>query len=126
MARVVLIIAGGGMLLFGLWGVADPVGMWTSFGLAVPGDSPIVRTELRAFYGGLEIGVGAALLWHLAPERRGNGLVLSTIIYAAIGSARALGLLVDGGASTFQLGALVTEIGIALWSIIALRARAGR
>lgn len=112
MARFVLIIAGVGLLLFGLKALVDPLGLWAQFGLAYV-DEAAVRTELRAFYGGLELGLGAALLWHLATPRLAAGLVLCAFVYGGLGLGRLLGIVVDGPSLMLHGVALALELAIA-------------
>jgi len=119
MNRLLLLVAGGGFLLFGALILVRPIATFAGIDLAFP-DSPLGRIELRAFYGGLELGLGALLVaaaFKAAYERA--GLWLSVGSYGAIGSARAIGIALEGGVTNgFLIGALAFELGIgglALW-----------
>lgn len=72
---------------------------------------PVWRTEIRAFYGGLEIGLAAFLIlctrrpiWVLP------GLLASALILGAVGTARLLGIVLDGPAKNMVI-AVAAELG---------------
>ena len=120
MGRIVLVLSGVGFLIFGVKALFDPVGLWTSFGLVVS-DEPAVRTELRAFYGGLEIALGALLLAFLTtPDRQRTGLLIAAVIYAGLGLGRLVGIVVDGEVARIHWIALAIELGLAALSMVAL------
>ncbi|MBK8068212.1 MAG: DUF4345 family protein [Rhodanobacteraceae bacterium] len=107
-----LVIGGVGFLAFGAWMLVAPQSAMAMVGIALPDGAP--ATEIRAFYGGLELGLGALLLAavHKVQYRRA-GLVLGCVSYGAVGLARALGMLIDGGATTFLWVALAIELTLA-------------
>jgi O-antigen/teichoic acid export membrane protein len=80
--------------------------------------TPAARTDVRAIYGALSIG----LALFLAPGvfRAGghaNELRLSALVFGALALGRVFGVLVDGGDQSFNYGAIVFE---ALFAIGAL------
>ena len=82
---------------------------------AVHADSAAAVVELRAFYGGLELALGAlVLVCALRPTRRRDGLWLSLAIFAGIGLTRAAGMLQEHVDSDFLRLALLVELGTAL------------
>ena len=69
----VLALAGLGFLGFGLWFLVDPIGPLAAIGITATG-AP-APTEFRAFYGGLEVGLGALMMVAaMRPEWRSAGL----------------------------------------------------
>jgi hypothetical protein len=118
--NIVLALAGLGFAGFGAWLLADPAGGLGKVGISGTGPGLI---ELRAFYGGMELGLGAFLLACAAkPEWREAGLWLVLLANGATGLARVLGLGLAGWAFTpFLIGALVWEFGFAALAAAALR-----
>ncbi len=107
-----LVIGGVGFLAFGAWMLVAPQAAMAMVGITLPEGAP--TTEIRAFYGGLELGLGALLLAavHKVQYHRA-GLVLGCVSYGSIALARALGMLIDGGASSFLWIALAVEVALA-------------
>lgn len=120
LARITLWLGGLGFLGFGLAFLVAPLQTMAAAGLVLQGD--LAATELRAFYGGLEVALGALLIAaDLRPGARRHGLVLSLASYGSIGAARLLGIVLAGSATPFLWGALATEATLALLSALALR-----
>jgi hypothetical protein len=72
--------------------------------------TPTATTEIRAMYGGLEAAIGvlcAAALVRSALVQ--PALIMLAFLSGGLASTRALGLLLDGGASGYTLGALGFE-----------------
>lgn len=120
-----LALALGGICFLGFGAVmlVSPHVAWASLGLELPPGVP--TTEIRAFYGGLELGLGALLLaaMHKVQYLRA-GLVLGCVAYGSIAGARAIGILVDGSGSTFMWVAAAIEISLALLFLVALKRNA--
>jgi hypothetical protein len=88
---------------------------------AVEAEGAAAAVELRAFYGGLELALGALVLicaWY--PARRRDGLWLSLFIFAGIGLTRAAGMLWEDVSSGFLQLALAVELGTAALAALAL------
>lgn len=118
-----LLVGGLGFLGFGLLMSVAPQAAMASLGLTVPDGVP--TTEIRAFYGGLELALGGLLLAAMVqPAYRRAGLWLGCISYGAVAATRALGMLIDGSGGGFLLGALAVEAALALWFALALRVSA--
>ena len=118
-ARGVLGIDALAFLALGLWLFAQPEGL-SAVGLAA--DNPAARIELRATYGGVELGLGAFLAWTAwGPRSRLRvGLVASVLTLGGFGAGRALGMLADWPPPGVFWGLLAVEIlcvaaGIAAW-----------
>jgi hypothetical protein len=121
---LLLWLAGLGFLGFGLAFLVDPRGTLALAGVATEG--AIAATELRAFYGGAELALGALILaCALRPARHRDGLWLTLVCYGAIGLTRAAGMLIDGSDSSFLRLALGTELGLMVFSGLLL-ARSSR
>jgi hypothetical protein len=99
-----------------LWpaSMADPAG----FGPLAPS----AATDVRATYGGLQLGLGLYLLWASADVSRLRGaLVLLVATVGCVGASRALGMLADGSANGFHLFGISVEITMTLLSAWVLR-----
>lgn len=105
----------------GLWCIVDPVGPMADVGLTVEGAEGAV--EVRAMYGGLQLGMACFLAWCLAaPERVRTGVVAVTLSIGGLGMGRALAWLALQPADTLhpllipvELSALVIG-GVILWT----------
>ncbi len=84
--------------------------------------APAAITDVRAYYGGLQVGLAAYLLLALARlDLLRPALSLLVLLYATLALARMAGLWLDGGAQqTFNLYAMLFEIvsaGLAFWCL---------
>ena len=115
----VLVMAALGFLGFGLWLAFDPVGGLA--GVDIAGTTAAGVVELRAFYGGLEIGLGLFLLICAArPDWRVPGLWLVLLGNLAIGLTRLYGIGDSGAFNTFFAYALGWELGFPALAAVAL------
>ena len=121
-ARVVLWLGGLGFLAFGLAFLVSPLETLAAAGIALQGD--LAATELRAFYGGLELALGGLLIAADLGGARRHGLILCLASYGGIGAARVLGIALAGSATPFLWFALGTELSLAILSAAALRDQA--
>jgi hypothetical protein len=120
LAKSTLILAILGLAGFGLAFLLVPDTTLGWAGLELSGVG--ARTELRTFYGGLELGLAAVLIACLRrPARHRDGLWLTLAIFASLAGARLVGLATDREFSTFLGLALATELGLALLAAAALR-----
>ena len=118
--RLILGLSAVGLLGFGLLMLIAPADLLASIGIAL--QSPEALTEIRAFYGGLEIGLGLALLFCLIqPGMLRQGLALSALCYGTVALCRAGGMLVDGSGGSFLTIALIFESALSLASVWAMR-----
>jgi hypothetical protein len=118
-SRILLWTGGLCFLGFGLAFLIAPLETLAAAGIEMQG--ALVATELRAFYGGLEIALGLCLIGaDLHGGLRRPGLVLNMACYGGIGLARGLGMLLAGVATSFLWFALVTELVLAVLSALAL------
>jgi hypothetical protein len=119
-ARILLWLAGLGFIAFGVAFLVDPLGTLRATGIAIDGD--LAATELRAFYGGLEVGLGGFLIaTDLIAGMRRTGLLLCSASYGSIGLARLLGIALAGAGTPFLWFALATELTFGVLGLVAWR-----
>jgi hypothetical protein len=110
-------------LVFGAFGVhflVNPLG-WAGT-VDVAASTPTARTEIRAMYGGLEIGLAVFLAWcALDPTRVRIGLMASLCLFAGVALARAASLIGDPGSRSVMYTILGTEIVAVAAAGVALR-----
>lgn len=87
---------------------------------------PNAYVEIRAFYGGLELGIALYLMWSaLAAQRMPYALMMFGLVFFPAGAARAWGVLQYGATGPSQLVVAAVEVlgaGVALWLARALGA----
>jgi len=113
-ARIVLFLYGLMFLGFGVAFLLSPLKM--AGATAIDLLSPAAVTEMRAFYGGLEIGLGAYLLVGMFQRKWASAALQALIaISGGIACGRLFGILVDGTAGAHMLLYLSVEaLGVAL------------
>lgn len=120
LARIYLRIAGAVTVGFGLVYLFAPESMTDPAGFGAVGPGGL--TDVRATYGGFQLGMGAFLLWAAAaPERVRGGLLLMALSIGAVGLSRAFGLALDGSLNPFHMSGLVTELSLTAFTLFALR-----
>ncbi|MDB4928939.1 MAG: hypothetical protein JWM10_1423 [Myxococcaceae bacterium] len=108
-------------LALGVWLVVDPVA--GLHGVDVTVRSPAGVTELRAMYGGLELGLGAfAACAALRPAWRVPALWAFTLAVGALGATRGLSSLLTDGHSPMLWKFVGVELVGTLLNVAALRA----
>jgi len=117
---VVLALCALGFLGFGLWLLVEPAGTLAKIG--IDASSPIGLVELRAFYGGLELGLGLFLACCLLrPDWQAAGLWLVLLANGGMGLSRLLAIWLGGAAVGGYLAwALLWELGFAALAGLAL------
>jgi hypothetical protein len=87
--------------------------------------TPSALAEIRAFYGGLQLGIGVFLVWCLRePSRTSQGLSLVGLAVGGAGLARMLGILFDHAPTSHHLANLGIEVvTVVLVAIALLRVR---
>ena len=119
---VLLTLAGAGFLGFGLWLVVDPAGGLATVGIGALNPAGLI--ELRALYGGLELGLGVfLLLCARRPDWRRPGLWAVLLGNGGIGAVRLAGIALSGIFTPFFAVALAWELGFAALAAWALRAK---
>ncbi|MCY1546229.1 hypothetical protein D9M68_822180 [compost metagenome] len=119
-ARVILVLQMLALAGLGLAYFVRPHEMANLSGMLLI--APAAATDVRAYYGGLQLGLAAFLglaLTRLDLTRA--ALTLLVLLYSALALARIGGLWLDGGAQqTFNLLALLLEVvsaGLAFWAL---------
>ena len=123
-ARVVLVIQLLALAGLGLAYFVRPHEMANLSGMLLM--SPAAATDMRAFYGGLQLGLAAFIGLSLSRlDLTRAALTLLVLLYSALALARIGGLWLDGGAQqTFNLYALLLEVvsvGLCFWALRGLQ-----
>jgi hypothetical protein len=112
-------LAGLGYLGFGVAFVLAPLPTLAAAGIELSGT--LAAIEMRAFYGGVELALGALIvLCALHRIRWRDGLWLTAASYGAIGLLRGYGLLIEPVESSFLRFALLTELTLAGVALVLL------
>jgi hypothetical protein len=123
-ARIFLTLSALIWLPYGLYCLLEPGSLAEIAGVAA--STPTGTTELRAMYGGLQAAIGAlALAGSLRERVRRSALVALTVLTAGLGSARLLGVWLDGGFSGYTGAGLGLEWTTCLLGCWLLRRDAG-
>lgn len=119
LSRILLAVAGLGFLGFGIACLLAPLQVLAMAGVQVEGAA--AATELRAMYGGLELGLALLLLAAaVKPAWLGPGLWLCLASYGGLGLARGVGMWIAQLTTPFFVIALLLELGLALLAALAL------
>ena len=95
MGRIVLIVMGILWVLFGVLGLISPAVVVGGLGIELPTADAV--TDVRAIYGGLQIGIGLYFFYcSRSAELIRPGLIALALIAAGFGVGRSFGILVDG------------------------------
>ncbi len=106
--RVVLALSSAFVLLAGVACVVAPASFAQQAGLSA---APSALTEIRAFYGGLQVGIGCFLIWCIRQRTLiFAGLLLVAFVVGGAGIARVLGMLIDQAPTAFHLANLAVEV----------------
>jgi len=118
-ARVYLYFVGAMGLLFGIWYLIAPAAWTDPTGFGPLG--PNALTDVRATYGGFQIGLGLFTVWAAAdPARVRMALVLQALTIGAIAACRLTGFAMDGSPNGFLRSAIATELSFTVLTLIAL------
>lgn len=119
-ARIVLLIQIAALALLGLAYFIRPEEMASFSGALLMGNAAV--TEVRAYYGGLQLGLATYLAMALLRlDLLRPALILLVLLYSVLALARLAGLWLDGGTQqTFNLYALLLEAvsaALAWWAL---------
>ncbi|MBB2495340.1 DUF4345 family protein [Aquipseudomonas ullengensis] len=120
-ARILLIVQALILVGFGLAYFIRPQEMANLSGMLLM--EPAAITDVRAYYGGLQLGLGLYLVLALVRQEWLRGaLALLVLLYASLFVARLGGLWLDGGLQqTFNLSAMLFELVSAGLALFVLR-----
>lgn len=108
---------------FGLWLLVQPTAL-AAVDLQLP--TPTARTEIRGFYGGLELGLAAFFAaCAFRPAWHRPGLVAQAAALLGIAAGRTVGLAVEGGSTPIVIFAAIEAVG-GLIGLAALRTLRGK
>ncbi len=106
--RVVLALNGVFCLLAGIACIAAPASLAQQAGLSVV---PSALTEIRAFHGGLLVGIGFFQIWCVRGQASTTaGLLMVALSVGGAGAARILGMFVDRDPTAYHLMNLAIEV----------------
>ena len=109
MGRIVLIVMGILWVLFGVLGLISPAVVGGGLGIELPTADAV--TDVRAIYGGLQIGIGLYFFYcSRSAELIRPGLIALALIAAGFGVGRSFGILVDGARGGLIFFALTIEV----------------
>ena len=115
-AKFYLILIAVFSIVIGLVYLIAPSVMMTPFGFGEL--RPSALTDVRANYGGFQIGTGLFMLFCLPYHRRKLGMLLAVLLGVTITTARAIGLVVDGDVTPPLTRALVVETVLTLAPLV--------
>jgi len=91
-------------------------------GLAfIEASHPTARMEIRAFYGGLEIGLALYLFYSIKKQHLTHALTLSSLVLGGIILGRLFDAAIDGVEGNFLYYALLVETLLFIASLLLLR-----
>jgi len=100
----------GAIYLFNPHSMTDPMG----FGAL----APAALTDVRATYGGFQLGMGLFLVWCLDATRVRTGLLLSLLTVGGVAISRGIGLLIDGDVTSVLQGTIIFEATLTVIALI--------
>ena len=107
--RIFLAIVALAFIGFGILGWVNPAGTVAPLDLTV--NTAQAKTEIRATYGGLLVGIGLFIaIAALYPTMVRFGLILVVVMLFTIGFTRLYGIAVDGTRVSMQWQLLATEL----------------
>ena len=93
---------------FGVWFLIKPAAL---AGIGIELTGPSARTDIRATYGGFELGVAAFLFWCAFREDWHHvGLIAAMLFVGGFGLGRGVGILLEGGATGLMWFFLTIEV----------------
>lgn len=120
LARIYLLGMAGFSLLFGLAYLLAPISMVEPAGFGPL--SGAATTDVRATYGGFQLGLGAFLLWAAREEaNHPSALLLIAFSLGAVFLSRLAGLGMDGELTGFHALGLAIESGLTLATLLIWR-----
>jgi len=106
--RLVLTLNAVFCLVAGVACIAAPASLAQQAGLST---APSALTEIRAFHGGLLVGVGCFQMWCVRqPASTFAGLLMVALSVGGAGVARVIGMVVDQAPTAYHLMNLAIEV----------------
>ncbi len=108
MASKFLMVIAAILAVFGLLYLFSPQTLAETAGLTANASG---LTDIRATYGGFQIGLALFLFWSCrSADNVGSALVATGVIFACVGLGRLYGVIVDGEFSGFNMIGLMFEV----------------
>jgi hypothetical protein len=118
-ARIVLALSAIMYAGFGTAYLARPKAMAKLTHFELP--TPTAVTEIRAFYGGMELGLAALLVvCAIRPAWAGAGLLALALLSGGAAVARLVGFAADGSATPLLWKVLAAEVLVAVLGVVGL------
>lgn len=96
-AKIYLVLMGLMSVVFGVLYLVSPATFTDPMGFGIL--APSALTDVRATYGGLQIGMGIFMFWCcMGTGRLYTGMFFALVSVASIAICRAIGLVIDGDA----------------------------
>lgn len=116
-SKIVLILGGLIYLAFGLLFFVNPQVVTQMDGIILPSSS--AANSIRAFFGGMEIGLGLLLFYFaLNKERIIYGLIVFFMSIGVTSLARLYGILFAGASDKTNRISFASEFGFAVWALV--------
>jgi hypothetical protein len=116
-ARIYLVLMAAMSIVFGVIYLVKPELMTDPMGFGQL--APTALTDVRATYGGFQLGMGIFLLWCLEASRIRTGLLLTLLTIAGVAGCRALGLFViDRDISPVLHSTIILETTLTVISLV--------
>lgn len=96
---------------FAVWLGGWPGALLVAFG--IPESTPQMLTEIRAFYGGIELGIAIVMMLLWQQSQTPAALLVGGVPLACSSTGRCFGMMLDGFSTTHALFAIVEAIGFA-------------
>lgn len=96
------------LLIFGALYLFSPITLSAKAGISSTASG---LTDIRATYGGFQIGFALFLFWCcMSTPRLPSALVATALVFGSVGAARLFGVIADGELSGFNLIGLSFEV----------------
>lgn len=119
MSRVLLSLVAAGWCLFAVVCFFGPSAIVRGFGIELA--RPDGVTEIRAMYGGAQLGLAAFFAYASRDQALHRaGLILIILIMGGFAIARAAGMVIDGSTGPLTIGSVVFEVALASVAGLAL------
>lgn len=120
-AKIFLSILGALSVISGVYAALLPQQFVTPMGFDLL--APAALTDVRASYGGFQLGCGLFSLWCLNTARLHAGMLNAVLTLALIAACRVLGMLLDGAYTPALLGTFLFEATLTAIALVILARR---
>ena len=114
---IVLFLTAGAWAGFAIWLASKPDDLLTAFDMGIA--TAAMRTEIRAFYGGVEMGIAASMMVLWLRSQRFAAILVGGFPLLGSAMGRSIGMAIDGY-SSLHLGLAGLEMTGALLCIAAI------